>query len=99
VRLNGQEDHAHALLVRDLHQQTRPVAGLTVTPTRAAMRELDQDLDAFLNNVVRRVAFDVGYEADTAGVVLVLRVIQSLSDRETMRQGGLVHFQCRDYRD
>jgi hypothetical protein len=42
------------------------------------VREIDQDLDAFSDNVVRFMAFNAGDEADTAGIVLVARIVQAL---------------------
>ena len=68
-------------LVRDLDQDARAVAGLRIAAAGAAMRQVDEDLNAFGDDVVRRLAVDVDDKADSAGVVLVARIVQSLLDR------------------
>jgi hypothetical protein len=42
------------------------------------VRKIQQDLYAFLDDVMRALAFNTGYESDAAGVVFVARVIQAL---------------------
>ena len=65
-------------LVRNLNQDARAVARLRIAAAGAAMRQVDQDLNALQDDVVRLLALDVGDKADAAGVVLVARVVQSL---------------------
>ena len=65
-------------LVRHLHQDAGAVAGQRIAAARAAMRQVLQNLQALLHDVVRLDAFDVGDEADAAGVVLEPRIVQSL---------------------
>src|SRR5439155_11816423 len=77
----------HALLrhllaeeaVGDLDQQARTVGELRVIAHGAAVSEVSQHRQALLDDGVRLPALDVGYEADAAGVMLVVRVIQALS--------------------
>ena len=70
--------------VRNLDQDARAIAGLRIAPAGAAMGQIDQNLHAFENDVVRLPAFDVGDEADAASVVLVLRAVKSLSRRQCL---------------
>ncbi len=42
------------------------------------MREINQNLDALLHDLVRLSAVQIHHEAHAAGVVLVTRMIQSL---------------------
>jgi hypothetical protein len=42
------------------------------------VRQVDQNLDALEDDVVRPLAFEIRYEANAAGVVLLARVIKAL---------------------
>ena len=53
---------------------------------RAAVQQVDEDAQPLLDDRVRASALDVGDEPDTAGIVLVRRVVQPL------RGGGVVPF-------
>ena len=53
-----------------------PVCGIAAAS--AAMRQIDEDLDALEDDIVRLVAFDIGDEADAAVIVFILRMIQTL---------------------
>ena len=64
--------------VRDLNQHARAVAGFRVATARAAMRQVDQNLDSLDDDVVRLVASHTGHEADAASVVLVARIVKTL---------------------
>ena len=68
-------------LVRDLDQDAGAVAGLRIAAAGAAVRQVDQDLDALDDDVVRFVTLDVGDEADAAGVVFSARVVETLRGR------------------
>ena len=67
--------------VRDLHQDARAVAGQRVGAGRAAMGEVLEDLQAMLDDRVAAAAFQIGDEADAAGIVLALRIVESLRRR------------------
>ena len=69
---------AREKLVRNLDQYARAIAGLRIAAASAAVRQIDQNLDALQNDVVRFLAVDVGDKADAAGVVLVGRIVKSL---------------------
>ena len=67
--------------VRNLNQNSGAVAGLRIAAARAAMRQVDQDLNALEDDVVRFAPGNIGHKADAAGIVLMLRVIETLSRR------------------
>ena len=70
-------------LVRDLNQDAGAVAGFRIAAARAAVREVDEDLQSLDDDVVRLLALDVDHEADATGVVLVSRIVETLLDRES----------------
>ena len=69
---------AREKLVRDLDQEAGAVAGFRIAAAGAAMRQVDQDLNALDDDVVRFLALDVGDKANAAGIVLVARVVEAL---------------------
>ena len=71
--------------VGNLDQDARAVAGLRIAPAGAAMRQIDQDLDALQDDVVRLAALDAGDKADAASVMLVLRAVKPLSRRHSSK--------------
>ena len=68
-------------LVRNLDQHAGAVAGFRIAAARSAMRQIDQNLYALDDNIVRFLTFDVGDEADAAGIVLVAGIVKSLRGR------------------
>ena len=68
-------------LVRDLHQDAGAVAGQRVGADGAAMGQVLQDLEAVLDDRVARPRLQVGDEADAAGIVFSLRIVESLRRR------------------
>ncbi len=73
--------------VRSLEQDAGPVAGILLAPAGAPMFEVEEDLDRLLDEVVRFAALQIDNETDAAGIMLVLRIVQSLLGW----RGGLVH--------
>ena len=67
--------------VRHLDQAAGAVAYQRVSAHRAAMIQVDQDLQPTFDDVVRLSAFDVDHEAHAARVMLVARIVQSWSRR------------------
>ena len=63
-------------LVRELHQDARPVAGRFVGPGRPPVHEIQQHLLAVFHDGMIADARNVDDGADAAGVVLPLRVIK-----------------------
>ncbi len=96
-RIVRQEDQAGAVLaggrqveseierakepVRHLQQQAGAVTGVGLAAARAAVLEIDEELQALLDDVVRLLPLQVDDEADAARVLLVLRVVESLGLR------------------
>ncbi len=64
--------------IRDLNQDARAIGELRVPAHRTAMGEVAQHREPLLDDGVRFPAFDIGDEADAAGVVLVLGAVKPL---------------------
>ena len=79
ARLRQAEAEARAFarkeLVRDLDQDAGTIAGLRVAAASAAVRQVEQDLDALEDDVVRLLAPYARDEANAASVVLVSRIV------------------------
>src|SRR5579872_1068937 len=73
--------------MRNLNQSSAAVAKLWIGACRAAMVQVDEDLEAFEQNVMRLAVLEVGDKADAAGIMFVTRIIKSLGGR----QGGIDH--------
>ena len=67
--------------MRHLNGDARAVAGFRIAAARAPVRQIDQNLNALENDVVRFLAFDIGYKADPASIALVRRIVKSLRRR------------------
>ena len=80
--------------VRNLDQNSRAIAGLRIATASAAMRQVDQNLDALQDDVVRLPPLDVGDKADAASVMLVLRAVKSLSRRQSSKWVQFTHVSC-----
>ena len=79
LRLNAQPLHLLAEeIVRHLNQNARAVARLRVRPLRTSMFQVAQHLEPLLQDVVRLRAFDIGNKSHPAGIMLEVRVVQSL---------------------
>ena len=68
--------------MRRLQQDARAVAGVFLAAAGAAVLQVEEDLDRFLHQVVRLAALEVDDEADAAGIVFELRVVQALDAAE-----------------
>jgi hypothetical protein len=64
--------------VRHLHENARPVTRVGLATARAAVIQLHQRANGVADDAVGFFAFDVGDEADAAGVVFELRVVETL---------------------
>ncbi len=69
-----------------LDQAAGAVAHQRVGADRAAMVEIDQDLQAAADDLVRLAALDVGDKADAARIMFVARIVKSLAFRKAHRQ-------------
>ena len=68
--------------VRNLDQNARAVAGLRIAAAGAAVRQINQNLNALEDDVVRFAPGNIGHETDAAGIVFLLRIIETLSRRQ-----------------
>ena len=75
ARLRQRESQRRAFarkkFVRDLDQDAGAVARFRIATASAAMRQVDQDLNALTDDVVRLFAVQIDHEADAASVVLI----------------------------
>ena len=67
--------------VRDLGQHAAAVAERGIRAHRAAMVEVDQNLQALFEDVVRLAVLHVGHKADAAGIVLLGGIVERLGRR------------------
>ncbi len=67
--------------VRDLRQNAGAVAGARIGTDRAAMLEIDQDRQRILDDLMRLAAFDIGDEADAAGILVERGIIETRRGR------------------
>ena len=77
--------------VRNLNQDAGAVACLRIAAASAAMRQIDQNLDALEDDVVRFPPVDIGDKADAAAIVLMLRVIETLRGRQAQKWISFAH--------
>ena len=83
--------------VRQLQHQPGAVAGFSVSPDRAAMFQISQDLNAFFHQSVRRFCVQINNKTYSAAVMIVFRIIQAqsagIARGITLKKGGRVcHF-------
>ncbi len=78
-------------VVRDLYQKAGAIARLGVASARASVGEVDEDLDAARDDIVRLTALNVRDEADAAGIVLVLWIVQTLLGGQAAANRGIGH--------
>jgi hypothetical protein len=63
--------------VRNLHQDTRAVAGARIGADRAAMLEVAENAERVADDLVRLLALDIGDETDAAGILLQGGVVKT----------------------
>ncbi len=61
-----------------LQQDAGTVSGVGLATAGPAMLQVDQDLDGLADDVVRASCLEIDDEADSAGIVLVERIVQTL---------------------
>jgi len=67
--------------VGNLDEHARAVASFGVAAAGAAVGQVDQNLNSLLNDLMTLIAANAGYKPDTAGIVLVRRVVKTLRRR------------------
>src|SRR5260370_18017865 len=75
----------HKELVWDLEENSGAIAGFRIASAGTAVRQVEQHLDSLAYDVVTFVAADAGHESDPAGVVLLRRMVHTLSRRRPIR--------------
>ena len=70
--------------MRNLNENARPVAGKRIGANRTPVLQVQQDLQTILHDLVAFHAFDVGDQAEAAGIVLVGRMIETLGFGEAV---------------
>ncbi len=71
-------------VVRDLNQNTGPVAGQRVCADRAPMFEVFENLERAFDDRVRLLPFEVGNEADAARVAFKRRIKKAFCRRTAL---------------
>src|SRR6185369_3722804 len=69
--------------VRNLREDSRPVASLRIASASTAVRQIHQDLQPLLDDRVGLRALNVRHKTNDAGVVLEMRVIESVKLRDS----------------
>ncbi len=64
--------------VRDLNQDAGAVAGFRIAAAGAAVRQIDQDLDALADDFVRFLPIEIDHKTHPAGVVFVAGIVKPL---------------------
>src|SRR5262249_12986081 len=71
-------------LVGNLDEHASAVAGFRVAAAGATMSQVDQNLNPLLHDLMTLIASNAGYKPDTAGIVLVRRVVKTLRRRQAV---------------
>ena len=87
-------DHGAVELVRHLDHDAGAVAGVRLGTPGTTVVETAQRGQARADHVVGAAAGDIHHEGDTAGVVLVARVVEALGRGAVMRPPDVVR--CKD---
>jgi hypothetical protein len=69
--------------MRDLDQKSGTVSGLRIATASTAMRQINEYLNALQDDIVGFLSFDVGDKSDAAVIMLLLRMVESLSVRQS----------------
>ena len=73
--------------MRDLHEDAAAVAHLGIGADGAAVVEVPQDVEALRDDGVRFAVLHIDDEADPAGILLVVRIVEALP----LRKAGVAH--------
>ena len=74
--------------MRHLHQHAGAVTGVGLATAGTAVIEVAQDFDGLLQDGIRLAPLDVDHEAETAGVLFELRIVETLLPG-TLGTGGV----------
>ena len=67
--------------MRNLDQNAGAIARFRVATAGAAMRQIDQDLNALQNNVVASLSANAGHKPNSARIMFVAGVVKTLCGR------------------
>ena len=67
--------------MRNLEENAGAVAGLGIASAGTSVRQVEQHLDSLTDDVVTFVAAHVGHKSDATGVMLLRRMVETLSGR------------------
>ena len=70
--------------MRNLNQYSGTIAGFGIAAAGSAMRKINEDLNPLLDDLMALLTPNAGDKTDSAGVVLVRRIIQTLRRRQTV---------------
>src|SRR6185295_4298855 len=76
--------------VRDLNQDPRAVTGVRFAAAGAAVQQVDEDLQALLDDRVGAASFDIDHEPDATRIVLVAGIVETGSDRWSSHRDGVL---------
>src|SRR3954470_18246254 len=71
-------------LVRNLNQDAGTISSFGIAAAGSTMREIYQDLDSLLDDLVALFAANAGDKAHSTSIVLVRRVVETLRGRQTV---------------
>jgi len=74
-----------------LEQDSRAVTGLRIAAAGAPVREVDENLDAFEDDVVAFLAGNVRHKTNPACIVLVARIVKALRLRQASEDNAITH--------
>jgi hypothetical protein len=69
---------AREKLMWDLNQQSGAITGFRIASAGAAVCEVDQNLDALLDDLMALLTSDAGDKADATSIVLMRRIVKTL---------------------
>ena len=70
--------------MRNLDEHSGAIASLGIAAACATVREIDQDLNSLLNDLMALFAANAGDKAHAAGIMLVRGMIKTLRRRQTV---------------
>ena len=77
--------------MRNLDENARAVARFRVATAGAAVRQVDENLYALNDDVVRFLSLNMRNEPNSAGIMFVTGVVKTLGGRESTTDGSFWH--------
>jgi predicted phosphoribosyltransferase len=68
----------------DLNQQAGAIARLCIASTRTTVRQIYEDFDTLQDDVVAFLAANARHKAEAARIVLIGRIVEGMSARQTL---------------